>query len=103
MADYASIGENFGIIYSCNCGWLDRGHSHTRSSRPPVGTDLLWNNVLAERGPADKLNGGSAYVLAYRQDAVKKVFGARIYPGITKHYLVRRGYQAIASTSFKRG
>jgi hypothetical protein len=23
VADYASIREKFGIIYTCNCGWLD--------------------------------------------------------------------------------
>ena len=22
MADYASIGEKFGIVYTCNCAWL---------------------------------------------------------------------------------
>ena len=91
MADYGSIGEKFGIIYTCNCGWLDRGHSYPGSSRPPVGTANLWNSILAERGSADTLGGRPAYVMAYRQDAVKKVFGAKIYPGLTKRYVVRRG------------
>ena len=91
MADYASIGAKFGIIYSCNCGWLDRGHSSTRSSRPTVGTDWLWNSLLSERGPSESLKKQPAYVLSYRQDAVKSVLGTKIYPGITKHYLVRRG------------
>jgi len=91
VADYASIGEKFGIIYTCNCGSLDRGHSYTGSSRPPVGTDNLWNNILGERGTATLLGNRPAYVVAYRQDAVKKAFGMKMYPGLTKHYVVRRG------------
>jgi hypothetical protein len=91
MAGYASIGEKFGIIYTCNCGWLDRGHSSTRSSRAMVGTDWLWNSLLGERGPSDTLKGRPAYILSYRQDAVKQVLGLNLYPGITKHYLVLKG------------
>jgi hypothetical protein len=95
VADYASIGEKFGIIYTCNCGWLDRGHSYTGSARPPVGTDNLWKSIFNETGLPDTLGRLPAYVVSYRQDAVKKVLGMKLYPGLTKHYVVRRGLPAI--------
>jgi hypothetical protein len=91
MADYTQIGGKFGIIYTCNCGWLDRGHSHTGSSRPLVGTDNLWKSILTEDGMPDTLSKFPSFVVVYRQDAVKKVLGMKFYPGLTKLYSVRRG------------
>jgi hypothetical protein len=91
VATDTQIGDRHGIIYTCNCGWLDRGHASTRSSRPPVGTDWLWNSLLGERGPSDTLKGRPAYILAYRQDAFKEYAGMTFYPGLTKYYLVLKG------------
>ena len=60
MAAYASIGEKFGIIYTCNCGWLNWGHSYPGSSRPPVGTANLWNSSLLSAVPPTLLAGLAA-------------------------------------------
>lgn len=73
MAGYSEIGAPFEIIYTCNCGWLDRGHSFTGSSRPLVGVPNLWRSIVAEDGLPEFWNRRPAHVVSYRQDAVKKV------------------------------
>jgi hypothetical protein len=97
VADYSSIGEKFGIIYTCNCGWLDRAHSYPAATkRTWVGLDTLWNNISLERGTDETLHRQPAYVIGYRQDAVKKLpFGGKIYPGVTNRYVVLRGLSNI--------
>lgn len=92
MADYASIGEKFGIIYTCNCGWLDRAHSYSAPVRRPwVGAESLWRSLQIEDGMPERLGRRQAFVVGYRQDAVKKFAGVKLYPGVTKLYVVARG------------
>jgi hypothetical protein len=91
MAEYNAIGEPFGLIYTCNCGWLDRGHASTRSTRPDVGVPSLWNALQLEDGLSDTLDGRrEAFLVRYRQDAVKHWLGMNFYPGVTNDYVVAR-------------
>ena len=64
MAKFTDIGGKFGIIYTCNCGWLDRGHLHTTSSRPGVGTASLWNSLVSEQGVSATLDKRPADVVS---------------------------------------
>ena len=64
MAKFTDIGGKFGIIYTCNCGWLDLGHLYTRSSRPGVGAASLWNSLIAEQGVSTTLDKRPADVVS---------------------------------------
>lgn len=95
MANVNEIGGKFGIIYTCNCGWLDRAHSHPWSKRPDMGVASFWNRIVHEKGPDAQLNRSPAYVVGYRQDAVKRVLGMTFHPGVGRRYVVRRGLSNI--------
>jgi hypothetical protein len=42
---------NYGLIYTCNAGWLDLGHLNPNSSRPEIGAANLWRAVQSEGPP----------------------------------------------------
>lgn len=44
---------NYGLIYTCNGGWLDLGHLNPNSTRTEIGAANLWRSLLSE-GPAMK-------------------------------------------------
>lgn len=48
-------GVNYGLIYTCNCGWVDLGHLNPNSARPEIGATNLWRAMRAE-GPAVRRN-----------------------------------------------
>lgn len=41
----------YGLIYTCNCGWLDLGHLNPNNARNNIGAANLWSQVNNE-GPA---------------------------------------------------
>ena len=45
-----SSSTKFGMVYTCNCGWLDLGHANPTSSRANVGATNLWATILGETG-----------------------------------------------------
>ena len=47
--DWSSV--NYGLIYTCNCGWVDLGHLNPNSSRAGIGAANLWRALRSE-GPA---------------------------------------------------
>jgi hypothetical protein len=94
MGDFNTIGQDRGIIYTCNCGWFDRGHAFTApSKRSSVGPFRLWNSLLKEDGPPHVIGRVPipAFVVTYRQDAVKKLGGMAFFPGEERTYVVRKG------------
>jgi hypothetical protein len=94
MGDFNTIGQDRGIIYTCNCGWFDRGHAFTApSKRSYVGPFHLWNSLLKEDGPPHVIGRVPipAFLVTYRQDAVKKVAGIALFPGVERQYAVRKG------------
>ncbi|MEK6371720.1 MAG: DUF4157 domain-containing protein [Acidobacteriota bacterium] len=66
--DAARIRDNK-IIYTCNCGWIDKTHATDTTSHPDVGAHSLWKKILQETGTSVDENW---YLLNYRQDAVVK-------------------------------
>jgi hypothetical protein len=93
MGGFNTIGEKYGIIYTCNCGWFDRGHAYTAPSlRPHVGAANLWNSILKEDGPPEVIGRVPmpGFVVTYRQEARQKIAGVALYPGIERQYVVRR-------------
>jgi len=93
MGDFNSIGQDRGIIYTCNCGWFDRGHAFIApSKRANVGPFHLWNSLLKEDGPSAVIGRVPmpGFVVTYRQDAIKKVAGISLFPGVERHYVVRK-------------
>lgn len=42
--------KKYGLIYTCNAGWLDLGHLNPESSRPEIGAANLWRQVASESG-----------------------------------------------------
>lgn len=54
-----------GLIYTCNCGWLDLGHmSSPREPRIEIGATNLWRQISNELGEK-KENG---FIIKYAQD-----------------------------------
>lgn len=99
------------LIYTCNCGWIDRGHAFESTTRPFVGADQLWSNILWERGPRTIFNSEAvhctnsglfsfscslvdpqdAYGLVYRQDMGASLKVTTVYVGSEAAYVVRTG------------
>lgn len=64
MANYNDIGTKWGIIYTCNCGWLDRAHSYaTPNPDKTIGAANLWMNLLKEDGPPESINKAPGFVV----------------------------------------
>ncbi|MCS7026604.1 MAG: hypothetical protein NZV14_17545 [Bryobacteraceae bacterium] len=74
------------LIYTCHCGWIDKGHANPRrTSRPHVGALALWDQFLKESGERSEFDDG--FQVIYTQDMGK--FGFTL--GVTRSYFVRRG------------
>lgn len=43
--------ENYGLIYTCNAGWLDLGHLNPNNPRPEIGAHNLWRQIVQEGDP----------------------------------------------------
>jgi hypothetical protein len=52
------------LVYTCNCGWLDTGHADSRSRRPHVGAESLWQQVTNESGIASRRKGANGFKVA---------------------------------------
>lgn len=90
MANYNDIGAKFGIVYTCNCGWLDRAHSHPWSNRPGMGAAAFWQTIVDEKGEDAVIEGHPGFAVEYKQDAARKVMGIKINPSVGRKYIVRR-------------
>lgn len=62
------------LIYTCNCGWVDKGHANSRSTRPHVGAQSLWQQIRDKSGPKTKWPF-DGYLVIYRQDMLWHGFG----------------------------
>lgn len=108
-----AISKNFGLVYTCNLGWLDLGHMNPRSTRPYTGAEALWKeitaggpdvrsclgthpNICTSPAAADKYRAitfpdkkSTGFRLTYKQDMEKRKFGITVSSGISKTYVVR--------------
>jgi hypothetical protein len=109
----ANVGNRTGVVYTCNCGWLDMGHANPRKAAEYIGAVSLWEQFLNERhrqvvdvrrmSPAGGFmpslpmknltmpDGTPAFLVRYKQDMGKIVLGARLTVGEDHSYLVRQG------------
>lgn len=55
------------LIYTCNCGWIDLGHANSRSSRPNIGAQNLWQQIVSRSGTRTRWPF-AGYLVEYRQD-----------------------------------
>lgn len=65
------------LIYTCNCGWVDKGHANARSTRPHVGVQSLWQQITSQAGAKTKWPF-KGYQVLYRQDMLKWGVGVAV-------------------------
>jgi hypothetical protein len=75
------------LVYTCNCGWLDRGHADSRSRRPHVGAESLWLQITRESGRRSTRTDARGFQVIYTQDMSK--WG--ITAAETRSYFVQSG------------
>lgn len=46
------------LVYTCNCGWIDKSHAVKTSNRPNVGAGSLWKQIKEETGKRSQLADG---------------------------------------------
>jgi hypothetical protein len=44
----ANLNLDRGLIYTCKCGWIDLGHVYPSNSRPTIGAENLWRQLVQE-------------------------------------------------------
>ncbi|HUQ93908.1 MAG TPA: hypothetical protein VM120_19675 [Bryobacteraceae bacterium] len=74
------------LVYTCNCGWVDKGHASGKSpARPHIGAQSLWEQILNEKGTKSETGGG--FKVTYGQDGRKSF----VIIGFTRSYFVKNG------------
>ncbi len=106
--DKRKIMRKYGLIYTCNAGWIDLGHLNPENARSEIGAANLWKNLLkegkavlkseckrtffkpdeCEKNPEYKFpDGSTGFRVRYRQDHERYPFK----PGREGIYIVRHG------------
>lgn len=75
------------LIYTCRCGWVDKGHANPKSAHPDEGAKNLLDNVLYERGTRSLGYRGPGFIVRYQQSMRKY----RISDMRSRVYWVRSG------------
>ncbi len=105
--------KSYGLIYTCNLGWLDLGHMNPKSTRPHTGASALWKEIngggpdvkycsgtqreicnmssMANRHPTVKFSNDTStgFKVIYKQAMGARIFGTQLSTGITREYIVR--------------
>jgi hypothetical protein len=97
-----------GLIYTCNCGWLDLGHLTPTNPRREIGAENLWkqlndegeavlksdckriifNATVCKTDPQYRFpDGKTGFLVHYRQDHQRKP----LKPGSEGKYIVKHG------------
>ncbi|SFD89194.1 hypothetical protein [Paracidovorax konjaci] len=103
----------YGLVYTCNLGWLDLGHMDPQSTRPHTGASSLWKEINAggpevrqcrgahrhictqptnaSRFPAVTFADGKStgFKLTYKQDMQKRLLGVTASSEVKREYIVR--------------
>lgn len=68
------------LVYSCNCGWIDKGHAsigrlfRKRDVDPRAGAFNLWDQIKNESNSTqDTINGQPCFRVIYKQSMARKV------------------------------
>ncbi len=74
------------LVYTCRGGWIDKNHALKTTTRPFVGANNLWSQIVNETGRASRFPGlPDNFKVTYTQDAT------RMRVGVTKSYCVKKG------------
>ena len=80
--------QNGRLIYTCNCGWIDKGHVGVVNKDPHIGAINLWKQVTTERYTTrDTINRKPCFRVHYKQMMSR----AGLSTGVEAAYLVRKG------------
>ena len=44
----ANLMAKYGLVYTCNCGWVDLGHLTPTNPRKEIGAANLWKQIVDE-------------------------------------------------------
>ena len=107
--------KNYGLIYTCNCGWLDLGHLNPDNDNKIIGAANLWKQVSGggpdarisfwyhypprwrfhnySRGTLDKMKNDKIARLpdgrpGFRVRYRQEMGGVGVATGVTRHFLV---------------
>lgn len=113
VAGSEAMTKSYGLVYTCNLGWLDLGHMDPKSTRPHTGATALWKEInvggpdvrycsgtqrqicnmpsMASNHPAVKFSDGisTGFKVIYKQEMSKRIFGTKLSSGISREYIVR--------------
>jgi hypothetical protein len=67
-----------GLIYTCNCGWFDKGHGDGRNAK------TLWDKVLKEE-PVYYQNGLNGYQVDFAETS--KPYGVKLHEHLQKFFV----------------
>lgn len=59
-----AYAKTYGLVYTCNLGWLDLGHMNPKEIRPNVGAAALWRQIKTGGPDASAPWCGGAFVNA---------------------------------------
>lgn len=79
----SNLGKKYGLIYTCNCGWVDLGHLNPDNKRKEIGATNLWKQIN------DGGKNGKSFFVCYRQDHGKMLWGAGKEIGREGIYIVK--------------
>lgn len=108
-----AISKGYGLVYTCNLGWLDLGHMDPKSTQPHTGASALWKEIgaggpdvrqckgvhrdictlpsMANAFPAVQFSDdkSTGFKLTYKQDMSKRVLGMTTSSGVKREYIIR--------------
>ncbi len=95
--DYIKAIKENKIVYTCNCGWIDKTHAFTDTKRTEhyIGVKNLWSQILSEIGIKSNSPNEKGFKVIYRQDATimqnVPIVNRPFRLGSTKSYFVKKG------------
>lgn len=95
--DYIKAINDKKIVYTCNCGWIDKTHAFTDTKRTEhyIGVKNLWSQILNETGLKSNSPNENGFKVTYRQDATilqnVPIINRPFRLGSTKSYFVKKG------------
>jgi hypothetical protein len=91
MAHRSDIPKD--LIYTCRCGWVDKGHAIKTSA------ERLWSAVLNEAGADTQIGGFRGFLVGFAEE--EKRLG--VVDGTRSRYVVRRGLSVAQKESVALG
>ena len=83
------------LIYTCRCGWVDKGHLDAREHHRNMGAAGLWRQMTEEKGDIEQL-GFKGFPVFFSEEEGKgfSIHGwqsPKLTDGVHKIYIVKKG------------